>query len=230
MELDDLQAAWAARDRKLDASLRLNTALLRRSVLGQARWALRRMAFGVVCNVALDAAALLWLGSFLADHVGELRYFAPALALHLGLVASLACGVRQLVLLAQFDEGAPVLALQARLESLRIARLRELKWTLLLAALAWPAFLIVVAKGLAGLDALAFGTTAWWLGNVAVGLAALLAGLWACRRLAERVPHSPRLQKLLRDLSGSNLEAAQARLAALAAYEREAEVHTPTVH
>ena len=68
MELDDLKKTWMDHDRKLDASLRLNRRAAAGVALGKAESALGRLTKLLWAELALDALALLWIGSFLFDH------------------------------------------------------------------------------------------------------------------------------------------------------------------
>ena len=72
------------------------------------------------------------------------------------------------------DYGAPVVAIQTRLESLTVERIRATKWTRLLAPLAWTPMSIVSLRGLFDVDVYAaFGST-WLAANVLFGLLVLI--------------------------------------------------------
>lgn len=221
MDLDDLKQRWEDHDRKLDASLRLNARLLRASTLGKAETALRRLSWLLGCGLFLDFLIALWLGSFAADHAAEPRFLIPAAVLGAGVIALAIAAVRQLAAIGQLDYGEPIVALQRRLESLRLQRTRETQITLLLAPLVWTPLLIVVLKGLLGVDAYALLDGRWLAANVLFGLAVIPLALWAARRYADRCQGSPLAQRLLRDLAGYNVNAAAGFLSALARFEQE---------
>jgi hypothetical protein len=222
MELDDLKQIWERQDAKLSASLRINTRLLVASGLAKTESALRRLSLFLVAGVAADSLAVLWLGSFLADHVREPRFLIAGAALHLGAIALLVAGVRQLVALKGVDLGEPVVTIQKRLESLRVERLRALKWTMFLAPLAWMPFLVVALKGFFGLDSYAI-LDRWWLAaNALFGVLVLAAAVYVSRRYANRMGRSPLARQLMKALAGHDLTAAEAHLVALARFEEEA--------
>jgi hypothetical protein len=221
MELDDLRQRWEEQDAKLSASLRLNTHLLLASGLGKTESALGRLSRLLVAGLVVNFAAVLWLSSFLAEHVQEPRFLIPGAALHLGVIALLFAGVRQLVALRRIDLGEPVLAIQKRLESLRVERLRAVKWTLLLAPLAWVPLLVVALKGFFGLDAYAIFDRWWLAANALLGVLGLTAAIFVSRRYADRIGLRPLARRLMKELAGHNLTAAQAHLDALARFTEE---------
>jgi hypothetical protein len=221
MELDDLKKRWEEQDAKLNASLTLNTRLLLASGLGKTESALGRLSRFLVAGLVVNFVATLWLGSFLAEHVREPRFLIPGAALHLGVIALLFAGVRQLVALKRIDLGEPVVTIQKQMESLRVERLRAVKWTLLLAPLAWVPLLVVVLKGFFGLDALAI-LDFWWLAvNAFLGVLVLAAALFVSRRYADRMVDSPLARRFMKELAGHNLTAAKSHLDALARFADE---------
>src|SRR5262249_37082509 len=99
MEIEDLRRRWQEVDAKLDASLRLNARLLMEGTRSRARTASRWTGRGILVEILLGAIPVLWLGSFLADHIREPRFWIPALFLDVFALASLGSLVRQQVLL-----------------------------------------------------------------------------------------------------------------------------------
>jgi hypothetical protein len=221
-DLEDLRAQWAEHDRKLEASLRLNRRLLSAVALDRARGPLRRFVRYLAFEVAMGAVALLLLGSFAAAHASEARFLAPAIALGAGVVVLLRAAIRQIMLAARIDHGAPLADAQRRLEELRLESARWIRITFFAAPLAWPPLAIVLLQALLGLDAYVVPGVPWLLANLAFGVAVLAAALWISHRHAARLARSPVLAALARALSDRNLAAAAAHLAEVAAFEDEA--------
>lgn len=220
MELENLEALWKKRDEQLSASLRLDTQLFRETVLGKAGTATRGLRRLLWIEIAFDALGLLLVGSFLADHLRELRFAAPAILLHLGLIASLGSCVGQLVLLGEVDYAAPVVGIQKRLAAVRVLRVRVWTWTLLLAPLAWMP-LLIVGLGLLGVDVYQILSLPYLAANVILGLVVILLGLVVSRRYAGRMNGSPLVQRLLRDVAGQSLARAEAFVSSLERFGRE---------
>lgn len=208
MDLDEMKQSWLAYDRKLDTALTLNAHLLRTTTLGGARTELGRLKRLLAVELLGAAAALLWIGSFTAGHVAELRFAAPGAALGLCALALVITAVRQLAALGELDYGQPVLEIQGRLEALRLERLRGTQAALALGPLLWVPVLIVAMKGALGVDAYAVFSHAWILANVLFGAAVLAGAVWASRRYAGRIERSPRLRRLMHDLAGHNVNRA----------------------
>ena len=215
-DLDDLKQRLHVHDGQLQAALRLNGRLLRATIAGRAATPLSRLTWLLWAGLAVNAVTLLWLGAFAARHVHDPRFLLPALFLHVGvIVVGIAPRVRQLAHLDTLDWAAPVVRIQAQLAAVEQQSLFATRWTLLLAPLAWLPLVVVAMKGLLGVNAYAIfdrlapnGQT-WVLANLLFGVAVIPVGIWVSRRLAARMDGSPRLQRLMRDLAGSNLAEAR---------------------
>lgn len=182
MELEDLKRSWEENDRKLDANIRLNTRLLHESVLDKAETALRRLSRLLALELLLNLGVTIALGSFLAEHAAQARFLLPAAALDLCAIALIIAGIRQLAAIAKVDYSAPVVAIQKRLESLRVERLRAAKWTLLLAPLLWTPLLVVSLEGVLGVDAYAIFGAGWLAANLLFGLLVIALAVGISRR------------------------------------------------
>lgn len=222
MMLDDLKSRWDAYDRKLDKALRLTLRLQRESGVRQVGASLRGLTVGVVAELALSVVLVLWLGGFMAAHVADLRYLLPAIGLHVFSVFQLVFGAYQWWALNHLDPTAPLLEAQRRLTELRIRRIRVIGWTFLLAPLLWVPLLLVLLKGVLGLDAYAVLSPAWLAANIVLGAAIIPLGFWIARRVAGQRQRWPWVAPLLDDLGGQSLSRALARLDELAAFERDA--------
>lgn len=221
MGLDDLQRHWDHQDRKLDATLRLNTRLLNDSVLAKADTATRGLTRLLRLELVMNAAAVLLTGSFLANHISESRFVIPAAGLHLSGIALLVASIRQLVAIGMLDYDAPIVAIQRRLESLRVERIRATKLTLLCSPLLWTPLLIVALKGLFDVDAYATCGAAFLIANLLFGILVILLAVWASRRYAARMERSPLVQSLMRDLAGDSLNAAAGFLSSISRFEED---------
>lgn len=221
MELDDLKQKWAEQDAKLEKSIRLNTRLLRESGMTRVGKALAPLSPGIAVEGVLSVAVVLLLGSFLGDHIAQPRLAAPAALLLVCAIAILNASIRQWVTLRSIDYGAPVVAIQKRLASLRIGRIRTTKWILLVSPLLWTPMLIVGFHALTGLDPYAFMDGKWLVGNLLFGLAFLAGMLWLSKQMSGRLAQSTAVRRLLDDVAGRSLVAANGALEAIERFERE---------
>lgn len=224
-DLDELKALWTVHDRKLEASLRLNRRLLAERRLDRARSALGGFVRLLVVELVGSAIALVLLGTFAAANPAP-RFLAPALALALGALALVRADIHQLVLArtaadATLARDETVAAAQRRLETLAQLRARRVRWTLLLAPLAWPPLAIVGLRALAGIDAWIEPGVAWLVANLAFGLAVLAVAWRLSVRHGARPSRSPWITRLSDALSGRSLADARHALAAIDDLERE---------
>lgn len=221
MELQDLKDRWNDYDRKLDANLRLNTRVLREFGLNRVGSSLRRLTRLIVFELLMGLLAAVLLGSFIADHLGEVRFLAPAVALDLFVLYFIGWAIRQWVALNSLDYGEPIVEIQRKLELLRIDRIRMTKWVFLLSPLLWIPLLIVGVEGFLGLDAYAILDTAWLAANFLFGLAVIALALWVSKRYSDRLQGSPLARRLTDALADRSLNEAAGFLGTLSSFEKE---------
>ena len=221
MNLDNLQSLWEEQNRKLDASLRLNTRILNQSTLRKAEAATRRLSWFLLFELPLDALLLVGLGSFIAQHVTDVRFLIPALVLHLYVIVLASSSVRQVIALRGIDYSAPIVEIQKRLGTLQVERSRIMKWVFLSAPLIWIPLLVVSTKGFLGVDPYAIFSGTWLATNLVFGVAVIALAVWISRRYADRMERSPFVQRLMRDLAGTNLNAALGFVGSLERFEKE---------
>ncbi|MEA2564698.1 MAG: hypothetical protein QOH06_6202 [Acidobacteriota bacterium] len=221
MELQDLKDRWNDYDRKLDANLRLNTRVLREFGLNRVDSSLRRLTRLIAFELLMGLLAAVMLGSFIVDHLGEMRFLAPAVALDVFVIYFIGWSIRQWLALGSLDYGESIVTIQRRVEGLKIDRIRMTKWVFLLSPLLWTPLLIVSVEGLVGLDAYATFDTAWLVSNFLFGLAVIGLALWVSKRYADRLKGSPLARRIADALADRSLNEATGFLGTLSSFERE---------
>jgi hypothetical protein len=219
MELDELKALWSQSNRRLEASLRLNTLMLQQINLQKADSSMRRFSFGLAVETVVNLIALMLVGSFTADHVREPQFFVPAVLIGISAVALVAAGIRAIVHANSIDYDEPVVAIQKQFEQLRLLRVRSTLATLLFAPLMWVPLLIVVARGVFGVDIYAYVSSAWLAANVLFGLAVIPLGILAARRFGNRFGRHSAMRSLADHVAGHSLVAARDSLDTIRRFE-----------
>lgn len=216
MESADLKALWAENDRRLEAGLRLNAALLEQN-LRTGKTALVGLTREVALELAINVVGIALLGAFAAGHIAQPQFLVPAVALDLYAIALVVLGGRQLAAIRSIDYGAPIITVQSQLEALRILRIRTTQWTLLFAPLMWVPLAIVLLKGFAGVDLYAAGM-GWLLANVLFGLAVIPLAIYFARRFGAQLQGNSTLRYIADTVAGRSLIAARGSLAAIERY------------
>ena len=212
MDLDDLKALWAANDSAFAATLRLERA---EALSAKAE---RRIWF----ELAVDAIAILVIGSFAADTIGQPRFAIPAILLGLYAIGFEMARGRQLVALKTLDYGEPVLEIARSLRATRARRAVAVRWIALIAPLLWVPLQIVALRALFGIDAYAAFGVPYLVANALFGLACIPAGLWLARRFGPRLGATSWARAFADDLTGRAFSDAIAALQRADAYAREA--------
>jgi hypothetical protein len=218
MKLDDLREELRSCAARAEKNVVVRAAALREKGLTATGSAMRRLRAYLWLELGLSLFAAFLVGDFIASHL-QPRFLVPALVLDAFAIAHVTFGARQLVTLGRVTFDAPVVAVQRELETLRMGRIRVTKWTLLLGPLLWIPLLVVALEGFVGVDAYAVFDRTWIITNVLFGVAFIPAMLVLSKRLVDRFAGSPLLARLLRDVAGRNLSAAQSFLDELARFE-----------
>jgi hypothetical protein len=221
MDLDQFKTTWNNYDEKLNASLQLNRKLLREITVNKVDAALRRHSRNVIIELVFDFVLLLWLGSFIGEHLDTWQFALPALVLHIFVILLASPAISQLVLLYSINYAAPILTIQKQVEQLRVLQIRLEKWPLLLAPFLWVPIVIVGAKGLFAINMYTFWEPIQIVVNVLFGLAFIPVMWLVARYLSQYLPDWAWLQRFRDDLLGRNLVAATGFLQEIKRFERE---------
>lgn len=219
-DLDALKKQWRAHGDQIDAVTRINFTVAAARLLRRTDRAMLRFTAGAAIDLAFAVALIAGLLVFLVMFIGEWRFALPALLLLGLLVMDARSLIRQLILARRVDHSETVAATQKAIERLCVARIRYTRWLFVLVLLMWTPLLIVGARML-GVDIYRIAAWPFLLANFALGLAAIPIGLWFAKAFSERAAGSPWMQRVMRDLAGSNLNAAAKFSADLARFERE---------
>jgi hypothetical protein len=195
MQLEELQQQWQRLDEKLERTVKMNGELLRLAVMQPARRRLNRLAFWPALDTAFCVGVLLFAGSFLGKHWNTWSLVGPA----------------SVMMIAAIDWGGTVADIQSSLSRLRMAKIRQFKWIILLSPLVGFCGLILGLQWLLDrlpephfiLDKL----NLWWAaGNYAFGVLFILFGQAVVGFLAKRFRGRVWWQRALSDITGSSMK------------------------
>jgi hypothetical protein len=219
MKFDDIKTQWTAYDKELDNSMRLNIRLL--NGWQKTNSAIQKLSRSAVIEMILGVLTAAVLGGFLYDHSLEMAFFIPALVLDAFVVFQVAFSGYQFTTLREIDFSAPILVSQKKLATLRRQRIQVTMWTLTLSPLLWVPLLIVILKGLLGLNVYELFDTTWLLTNMLFGLAVIPLMIWVSRRLALRWKGSALVKQLLDSVAGHELTEMNSFLENLKDFEQD---------
>jgi hypothetical protein len=217
MELEELQGAWQRLDEKLGRTLELESELLRLAVTRPARRRIHRMAIWPAIDIGACVGVLILTGFFIAAHWNSLALVAPAGVLMIASVMLLIDNVLQLQRVSEIDWDGPVVDIQSSLSKLRIAKIRQFKWLILLCPLVGFCGLVVGLQWLLDwlpeqhfiLDKL----NPWWVAaNYAFGVLFIPFGHLVIRLLARQFGTRGWWQSVLDGISGTSMTKARAEL------------------
>ncbi len=227
MQLDELQQQWQRLDEKLERTVRINDELLRLAIVQPTRRRMNRMAFWPALDIAFCIVVLLFAGSLLGTHWNAWSLVVPAGIVMLAAVLLLQFSIRQLILVSEIDWGGAVAGMQSSLSRLRLLKISQFKWIILLSPLVGFCGLIISLQWL--LDRLAEPhrildkLDPWWAaGNYAFGVLFVVFGQAASGFLARRFQGRGWWQRALDNLSGSSVKKSMADLGRWASLDTRA--------
>jgi hypothetical protein len=211
--LEELCKEWADRSRRLDERLRSSAQLLRDDWIERQRERLWKLGSFGKFSMAVWIATMLLLGLFLGTHANRPALFVTALVLDVWVIATGVAQVRQQQALRNLDFGLPLLELQARVELLRIARIRSFNRAFLTGQIVWWIPFVVVVAGAFGANLYSspqFRAYAAW--NIAFGIALIPLAIWVSRRYGERLSRSSIVRHMADSIAGRDIAAARETL------------------
>lgn len=217
MELEDLQKQWQQLDSKIEKSLKQNDELFRLAVMQPARRRINRSTFWLSLDVASCIAVLLFTGSFLFDHRDHAALVGISLGVMLAAISLLISTIRQFQMISQIKWSETLINIQSSLSRIRMAKISQFKWIILLSPLAGFCGLIVGLQWL--MDRLPEPhfilnkvNPAWVVGNIVFGLLFIPAGQLIVKVLAKRFHGTRWWERAIDDLSGTSMKNTRAEL------------------
>jgi hypothetical protein len=211
MEMAELERQWQRLDEKLERTVAMNAELLRLAVVQPARRRMNRMAFWPALDIAGCIVVMLLAGSFLANYWPDWTLVGPAVGLMAGALLLLIASTRQLIVISETDWSGTVGAMQSSLARLRLLKISQFKWTILLSPLVGFCGLIVglqlVLDRLPEQHLILDKLNPWWVAaNYAFGVLFIPVGQIVVRFLADRFQSHGWWQRALDDLSGTSVK------------------------
>lgn len=225
MDLDDLKAEWAQRDAALQNTLARQNRLMRELLTEKQRAKLHRKGGMSVFEMVVWIAFLIGFGAYSASTFGEWKFFIPGLLLQAWTIIMGALTFQERARLQEVDFSQPLIDIQKRLAALRIERLRTFQWAFLTGqALWWIPFMIVLFKGLFGVDLYAVSPfmQTFIAANIAVSLAFIPLAWFGARLLGPWLAKSNIAHSLVDGIAGRDLAEARALAARIGEFERGA--------
>ncbi len=190
MELDEMKLAWQALDQRLARQQTLHLQLYRDSGMDRVQRRLRPLAWGLVLQLPLGIALMLWGISFWSSHLGEVGSVICGVAMQAFGTLAVIVAARTLAMVQGIDYAAPVLEIQRRIAGLRAWRVKvEAPLFALLGSVIWIPALLMLAQyagdraGVSLWDHLRPGFVTWLVLSAVVPLAAVGAAYLVLRRL-----------------------------------------------
>lgn len=221
MELDEMKLAWQALDQRLARQQALNVQLYRDGRMDHVRRRLRPLAWGLMLQLPLGIALMLWGISFWSTHLGDARSMACGIAMQVFGTLAVIIPARSLGMVQGLDYAAPVLEIQRRIADLRAWRVKvEAPLFAVLGSVIWIPALLMLAQyagdraGVNLWDHIRPGFVRWMVLSALVSLAAVAVAYLVLRRLGL-------LGWLANRLAGTAVQRAEAELDAVMRFERE---------
>lgn len=216
-ELDDLKAAWQTLNRNLERQHTRALHQFKESKLARFRSGLRPLAAGQVIQLVCGLILAAFSAQFGWKHLGEYLLMIYGILFQAYGIMLAGFAVRDLILIRRIDYGAPVIAIQKEIASLRAWRVRAGMWLAVAGCFIWLPLILLVPHYL-GADAAPSSPQSgvWLILNVLVCLALAAAAVHLFRR------GKGRLAKALRESAvGRSVNRSQALLEEIAQFERE---------
>lgn len=220
MELDEMKAAWAALDQRLERQEKLNLHAIRETGLDRLRTTLRPLVVGPIVQIVAGALMALVFAPFWIDHRETLHWVVTGLSLHGYALMLIVFGARDLYLVHRIDYAAPIVEIQQRIAELRAWRVRMAPVFGVTGCLIWVPFLLWLFEVLFGVDVYALNP------NVVYVLIGSGFGCIGLMLLVIRWTRHPRFERfgtaLENSVAGRSIAKAQRLADEISAFVRDA--------
>ncbi|MCH8619782.1 hypothetical protein [Undibacterium sp. TS12] len=219
MDLELLRAEWKARDQNLEQAVRMNTQMLKLSLMEQHRRDIKKWGLVDKYEIVAGIPVFIYLIWFLSHYITRLEFALPAFALLAWTIAMPLLSHSQRHALQAMDFGQPVTIVQKQLMILKSRRLALLKWAFLLGQVVWfIPFLLVFFKGMFGVDL--YQKTDHFIGpSLLFSVLFIPLAIAVSRLLSGRLNRSPGFQAFTDTLAGEDFKKTRAFLTKIAQFE-----------
>lgn len=152
MEIDQLQELWKTYDRNLDNQAKVNETLLTTVSIAKVRSLMGTLRFTAIFEWGVYLLFLMVMIPFALRHAGSMKFFLPAMVLIVYAVMDMYSNTRRLYLTYSLSYSAPIARIQKQVQELHIRSVREHKWLYFQIPAFGIPLLIVMARGLMGID------------------------------------------------------------------------------
>lgn len=226
-DLDQLRQRWQQAQHAAEAQLSLDIQALRRGALRHSQQAFGQHSRWLLLGLVGQVGVLALLLGFLVGHWQDSIYRLLAAPMMLLMLAQVVVSATQWWVLRRLDLSASVLSVRNQLDRLRSRQLAVTRWIILSSVLLWLPMLLVLVKGVAGVDLLDhLHPSVVWV-NFGLGLGFLLLGDWLLRGLARRYAGSATLQRWQREMAGRSWQRAEQSFDALDSLEHSLNEQAP---
>lgn len=208
-DLDQLRQRWQTAHAAVEPTLELDIEALRTALVQSSRRAFSRHAFWLSAQWPIQLGVLVALGMFLVSHWHDPLYRAFALAPALLALAQVGVSATRWWALRRLDFAAPVCEVRDAIERLRARQLRVTRWILLSSVLLWLPLLLVIVRGVTGIDLLDVLHPSVLAINLLVGVVFLVLGDVVLRMVARRFAGASWLRALHVESAGRSWQRAE---------------------
>ena len=229
MDFELLKAEWQTRDQGLEQALRINTRMLRLSLLEQHRREISKWGWVDKYEIIAGTPVLIYLLWFLSHYFARLEFALPAWALLAWTLSLPILNHKQRHALQALDFSQPVTTVQKQLAVLKGQRLSVLKWAFLIGQIVWfIPFLIVLLQGVFGVS-LYQKSDHFIVPSLIGGVLFIPLAILVSKLLSGRLQHSARFQAFTDSLAGEDFKKTREFLKRIAEFEELPEEENRTI-
>lgn len=221
MELDELKSAWSSVNKRLDEMQEQQIALQNMALDGETKKSANALRREPIFELAVATLTVIWSGNFLWENLTALQRSPisalPVGALHALAIFTIGLSIRQLITISSLDYTQPILDTQMKIASIRSLRVRSTQWLMLIGLPLWVLFPIIAGQAIFGVQFIHAIDKSWLIANLAFGVAAAAAIVFAARRLRDRSSVFQQIDDLI---AGTAIAKAQRLLAEVQGFAR----------
>ena len=217
--VQDLTQLWAAQEKQLQQSMRLNTITLKEIKTHKAQHKMRGYAGLNVFSLVVGALMASFSGNFILTHLDALHMVLSGTVALLWSLLIFVGAILQLEKLYTLDYTKPVLEVQHSLNAIRLSALYFLRVSLMILPF-YFAYILIFFDVVFGVDLYVSADGSWLLSQVGFSLLLGMFAVYLYRQLSSENINKPLAKWLMQGFGSQTVEAAE-ELSQLIKFETE---------
>lgn len=167
MNFEELASAWKANDQSLESTIKVNKLLVKNLAFSKIKSSLYEIKWTGLFELAVNVLFYFFLVNFISDHLTQYEFLIPAILLLILTMTEVGVEIFKLYQIFTLDAQESVIKVKEKLTLLKRLEIIDVYSLYIIIPVFSGPFLLILAKGLLGIDLYQFDLT--WMIQYVIG-------------------------------------------------------------